>query len=152
MADVIIKKPWGQEVLHSTSPMNVKTIIVEMGNRSSKHYHRDRTEVLICTSGEGTIQTYDRNGNPHVTKTMVPGAWVIIQPNQLHRIEASYNTKDGLTLLETSIGSLTDVIRMEDDYGRITCQCEAYDGIEDDLCEACSSARAHSKQCTNCKQ
>ena len=109
------EKPWGYfETLMETNASKVKLLYVLPGERLSlqKHQHRRETWYVI-------------HGTAKVTKdkerfTMQTGDSVIIEKNQLHRLE---NLGDiPLQIIEVQTGSYfgeDDIIRLEDSYGRV---------------------------------
>ena len=109
------EKPWGYfETLMETDASKVKLLYVLPGERLSlqKHQHRRETWYVI-------------HGTAKVTKdkerfTMQTGDSVIIEKNQLHRLENSGDIP--LQIIEVQTGSYfgeDDIIRLEDSYGRV---------------------------------
>ena len=109
------EKPWGYfETLMETDASKVKLLYVLPGERLSlqKHQHRRETWYVI-------------HGTAKVTKdkerfTMQTGDSVIIEKNQLHRLENSGDIP--LQIIEVLTGSYfgeDDIIRLEDSYGRV---------------------------------
>lgn len=105
-------KPWGYEILHNRTSFITKTLYIRAGGRTSVHYHEDKDEMMFVHSGLLTIQ---RGESPDQVKKLKPGEVIWIGAKDLHRLIAN----DGpVMLFEASVGSLTDVVRIEDDYGR----------------------------------
>ena len=110
-----VKKPWGFfETLMETSASKVKLLHVLPGERLSLQKHKLRSETW-----------YVIQGNARVTKdnerfTMQTGDSVIIEKNQVHRLE---NPGDiPLQIIEVQTGDYfgeDDIIRLEDSYGRV---------------------------------
>jgi mannose-1-phosphate guanylyltransferase/mannose-6-phosphate isomerase-like protein (cupin superfamily) len=109
------EKPWGYfETLMETDVSKVKLLYVLPGQRLSlqKHEHRSETWYVI-------------HGSAKVTKdkerfTMEIGDSVIIEKNQLHRLENSGEIP--LQIIEVQTGSYfgeDDIVRLEDSYGRV---------------------------------
>jgi mannose-6-phosphate isomerase len=105
-----IQKPWGYEIwLAENNKYAGKIIHINKGSRLSLHYHRKKHETLYLHSGLLSITI---NG---ITSLMNPGECQEIKPETIHRFEAI----DKSELFEVSTPELDDVVRIEDDYGRI---------------------------------
>ena len=84
-------KPWGYELLLGEHlGWRIKILHVNNGHRSSKQYHRQKSEVMFFDDGK----------------------IVHIPTNTVHRLEGEVD------VLEVSRGSDDDIVRLEDDYGR----------------------------------
>jgi len=114
------KRPWGEyEVLLDTPYTKVKEIRVNPKGRLSLQYHRHREERWIITQGEGVV-TINSSSSRYGVR---PGHVIPIQKMQPHRIE---NTGDTiLTFIEVQLGESfdeNDIVRIEDEYGRVDAQ------------------------------
>jgi mannose-6-phosphate isomerase-like protein (cupin superfamily) len=90
-----IEKPWGyEEILEENKHYVIKRIFVKKGHRISKQYHKIKTETWIYPDGK--IEN--------------------IPPGKIHRLEAK---KKDIEIIEISTPELDDIIRLEDDYGRV---------------------------------
>lgn len=111
----IIKKPWGHEkIIENNGMYVVKELFVKSGCRLSLQYHEQKIETLFLVAGDGYIET--KKGERltfHRPHNFVPK---FIGRNLIHRIGAGEH--DAL-FVEVSTTELEDVIRIEDDYGRI---------------------------------
>ncbi len=90
----------------------VKLLEVKDGERTSLQYHNQREEVWITLKGEGVAEV----GEEKVL--LLPGVVVKVERGVKHRITG----KHGLTILEVWLGehlSEEDIVRLEDDYGRV---------------------------------
>lgn len=110
------ERPWGGFlVLEDEATHKVKRIWIRPGHRLSYQKHRFRSEHWVIMEGESKV-TLD--GKEIFLKA---GDCVDIPVGTAHRIE---NTGRGmLTLIEVQRGenfSEEDVIRLEDDYGRVS--------------------------------
>ena len=106
----IIKKPWGSEEIIYNGKYVVKKLIMKAGNRCSYQSHNIKTETIIVT--KGVLDIIGEN-----SKTIIhPGESITILPNTKHRMEA--NVTD-TSYIECSTTELNDIVRYEDDYGRI---------------------------------
>ena len=106
-----IKKPWGYEIWFAQTDKYVgKYIFVEKGNRLSYQYHEVKDETMLVIRGQGMIT---------IGGTVIPfneGDVQHIAPHVKHRIEA---TGTDMGIIEVSTPEVDDVIRVEDDYGRV---------------------------------
>ena len=113
---MIVEKPWGTyEVLLDVPERGykVKRIVVYPYQQFSLQYHKKRTEHWSIVSGTGSITINDKE-----YEVSVGSNWVIL-PKAIHRATAG-GTED-LVFIETQIGECDedDIIRLEDDYGRV---------------------------------
>ncbi|MEW6696503.1 MAG: cupin [Bacillota bacterium] len=105
----IIEKPWGREIWWSVTDKYVgKVLFVKAGHCLSKQYHRVKSETMLFTYGSGTIELNDKKIE------IYPGLVVEITPGTIHRVDATTD----VTIMEVSTSELTDVVRIEDKYGR----------------------------------
>jgi mannose-1-phosphate guanylyltransferase/mannose-6-phosphate isomerase-like protein (cupin superfamily) len=108
------EKPWGYfETLMETNTSKVKLLHVLPGERLSLQRHKHRSETWYVVQGTAKV-TKDKE-----RFTMETGDSVIIEKNQLHRLE---NLEDiPLQIIEVQTGSYfgeDDIARLEDSYGR----------------------------------
>lgn len=112
MEEVItVEKPWGREVIWAKSTKYVgKILFIRAGKRLSKQYHERKEETIRVNSGimKLTIGSgYDI--------TMKCGDVYHIKPGVIHRMTAITDCE----LTEVSTPELEDVVRIEDDFGRV---------------------------------
>ena len=108
---VIDYRPWGHEViLEKNDKYVVKTLNLNASSRLSLQYHNTKHETMFCVSGMGFLLL---NGVEHL---MFPGKSITILPGEVHRL---YTKDHTLQVLECSTTELDDVVRLEDDYGRV---------------------------------
>lgn len=107
-------KPWGYELLFALTPQYAgKIIFVKKGFRLSLQYHKEKDESMYLLEGKTLFTIQPQNGEK--TETVAePGFCVHLPPFTTHRIEAIEDT----TILEVSTAQLSDVVRLQDDYGR----------------------------------
>lgn len=111
--------PWGFEILLvHTDKYAAKKLFVFPGQRLSRQYHERKTESLVYLSGDGYVELGDDNHRYSVNFKRWSDSSLLIQPRVIHRICAYEETH--LELLEMSTPELDDVVRLEDDYGRLT--------------------------------
>lgn len=107
------KRPWGEEHLLSLNKIStVKILIINAKQRFSLQYHNNREEFWELLDNSARI-TLGR-------KTFIArkGDTFLIKRKQLHRIQALGKQ---VKVLEVSFGKFRekDIVRIEDDYGRI---------------------------------
>ena len=109
------ERPWGRFfIIDEQSTYKLKRIEVEPGKRLSYQYHKKRSEVWTIIKGKGLITLNDK------VKEHSKGDTILIPQGMKHRIEN--NTKDKVVFIEIQTGSYfgeDDIVRLEDDYGRI---------------------------------
>ena len=109
------ERPWGRFfIIDEQSTYKLKRIEVDPGKRLSYQYHKKRSEVWIIIKGKGTITLNDK------VKEYSKGETILIPQGMKHRIEN--NTKYKVVFIEIQTGSYfgeDDIVRLEDDYGRI---------------------------------
>ena len=114
MDDSRIFKPWGwEEIVEQNEHYVVKKLFMKKGERCSYQYHKNKIETIVVLSGTLDIAL----GFAHDCVTHRYDSWqtCTILNNAAHRM---YGVTDCL-YLECSTPELDDVVRIEDDYGRI---------------------------------
>jgi len=115
----MIKKPWGYEqIIQKNDQYVLKQIHIEPGKRLSLQYHEQNTETIFCMSDEAIVWT-KRSAEDTETKkiTLKYGEAFHVQAGQIHRFTAGFKAVD---LIEVSTPELDDIVRLEDDYNRIS--------------------------------
>lgn len=108
------EKPWGYELLWAkTSAYVGKVLFVKQGEALSLQYHQDKEETLYIESGTCWIET-GPDKNQLIKTRYEPGDVFHIPPKTLHRVTAITDTR----IFEVSTPQLSDVVRLEDRYGR----------------------------------
>jgi mannose-6-phosphate isomerase-like protein (cupin superfamily) len=111
MHEEIVKKPWGEEsILHITDKTKLKYISVKKDEALSLQYHEKKREFIVCISGEVLIQVEN-----DVFKCKENDNF-FVDVNKKHRIVAITDVE----IVELSVGDDSDIIRIEDKYGRTT--------------------------------
>lgn len=106
-----VQKPWGREIWYAHSPKYVgKIIIINKGHRLSRQYHDVKHETVYALKGDYFLELDGKK------KVQREGSTIVIPPKSVHRFEARYGR---VTLLEVSTGAVKDLVRLEDDYGRV---------------------------------
>jgi mannose-1-phosphate guanylyltransferase/mannose-6-phosphate isomerase len=112
----IVNKPWGYYLnLNTDDGYKVKKIVVNPGGKLSLQKHEHRSEHWIISKGTAKVTNGDET---FIVKEK--GALFIPQRN-IHRIENIGNTP--LHIIEVQFGIILeedDIVRLEDDYGRIS--------------------------------
>jgi mannose-6-phosphate isomerase len=105
-----IQKPWGYEIwLAENEKYAGKILHINKGSRFSLQYHKIKHETLYLYSGLCNITINN------TTSLMNAGDCQEIKPGTVHRVEAINESE----LFEISTPELDDLVRLEDDYGRI---------------------------------
>jgi mannose-6-phosphate isomerase-like protein (cupin superfamily) len=114
MSDVRrVEKPWGYELHWAHTDRYVgKLIHVNKGHALSLQYHNVKDETIFLWSGRMLFEI-DVNGTL-TGREMTPGESVHVTPKTIHRMTAI----DDCDIFEVSTPELTDVVRLEDRYGR----------------------------------
>ncbi|MFA7323092.1 MAG: cupin domain-containing protein [Candidatus Nanopelagicales bacterium] len=113
-----VEKPWGHERIFAAGEHGYvgKMLAVDAGHALSLQFHKEKDETIMVASGEIVID-YGPAADSMKTRTMTQGDTIHIPARTLHRITA---VTDSL-LVEASTaahGWQTDVVRLEDRYGR----------------------------------
>ena len=109
------EKPWGFELLFAHTPKYAaKVIFIKKGHRFSLQYHEKKEESLYLYKGKALMEIEGRNGQLESTIVDV-GQSIRFPPLIKHRLKALEDT----TFFEVSTPELGDIIRLEDDYGRV---------------------------------
>lgn len=109
-----IEKPWGYELVWAQTHQYVgKVLFVREGQALSLQYHQKKEETLFIESGKCLIETGPDQNSLSATE-FNPGEVFHIPPGTLHRITALIDTR----IFEVSTPELSDVVRLEDRYGR----------------------------------
>lgn len=113
-----IEKPWGYErIWADTDKYIAKYIFIEAGHQLSRQYHEYREETIYVLTGPLILELGPDNETDDVLKIgLVEGEAYHMRPEAVHRLCApvGYNVE----LIEVSTPHPSDVIRLEDDYGR----------------------------------
>lgn len=109
-----IDKPWGyEEIWAHTDEYVGKILSINQSQRLSYQYHRVKEETLRVLEGIVDLH-YECDGSYKNIRLNV-GDVFHVHPRTKHRIFAVQDSK----LLEISTPYLNDIVRLEDDYGRV---------------------------------
>jgi len=112
---MIVSKPWGHEVIWAHTDKYVgKILVVRAGKRLSLQHHAQKEESLYLNKGKVIIILENEAGDL-IENTLLPSEYIHIPSRHKHRIIALEDSE----IFEVSTPHLEDVIRHEDDYGRV---------------------------------
>ena len=110
-----VEKPWGHEEWFAfvDGKFCGKAIHVKDGHSLSLQYHERKEETISVQSGTLRVEV-----GPHESQLeefdLLPGESIHLTPGTRHRVTAVGDT----VMLEASTTEVTDVVRLEDRYGR----------------------------------
>jgi len=111
---MITPKPWGEErLLHQGYGYAVKQIHLNIGKRTSLHYHQVKHEFIYVVEGELTVEVGKDGGTE--LRVLRAGQFIAITPGTIHRMEA---VATDTIYMESQTDHLDDVIRITDDFKR----------------------------------
>jgi mannose-6-phosphate isomerase len=109
-----VEKPWGYELHWARTEKYVgKLIHVNKGHALSLQYHNIKDETIFLWSGKLLFEI--EIDGALSGREMLPGESVHITPKTVHRMTAIEDSD----IFEVSTPELTDVVRLEDRYGRV---------------------------------
>lgn len=119
---VVVEKPWGREIRWNALPsINGKILYLEKGKQNSFKYNETKNECLFVLKGEVQV-TYgdelslkDPVNHPIHTRILNIGDCLNVQSNCPYRLTAITDVE----IIEIGDSNRGDIIRLEDDYGRI---------------------------------
>jgi mannose-6-phosphate isomerase len=110
-----IDKPWGHELVWAHTDNYVGKILhIKAGESLSLQFHRIKDETIMVLTGRMNFISFNE-GQPPEQRELGPRQPVHITPGLRHRMIALEDTD----VLEVSTPELTDVVRLEDRYGRV---------------------------------
>tara|TARA_R100000008_G_scaffold77564_1_gene58052 strand:- start:138 stop:536 length:399 start_codon:yes stop_codon:yes gene_type:complete len=115
----IIEKPWGHEKIWAQSSRYAgKILVINKGHRLSRQYHRVKEETIMVLEGTLVCEEGPTEVGGEVQRhIMGPGEIFHVRPGTIHRFCAE---ETDVRLVEVSTSEISDVVRLEDDYRRIT--------------------------------
>ena len=115
----ITQKPWGHEELWASSNRYVgKILFIKKGHRLSRQYHKVKEETVMVLEGTLLLEAGPyKQGGEIERHTLGPGGIFHVFPGTIHRFCAE---EDDVRLVEVSTTEVSDVVRLEDDYRRVT--------------------------------
>jgi len=113
-----IDKPWGYERIWACTERYVaKYIFIKGGHQLSRQYHEQKDKTIYVLTGPLVVEIGPDNENDDVVSLgLAEGEAYHVKPEVIHRFcaPADYD----IELIEVSTPELSDIIRLEDDYGR----------------------------------
>ena len=109
-----VEKPWGHERLWALNCHYAgKELFIRAGESLSLQYHEVKDETIRIASGRMRFR-FGPSAETLETVILEPGMSYPIPPRLVHQMEAL----EDCTAIEVSTPHLTDVVRLEDRYGR----------------------------------
>ncbi len=109
-----VEKPWGWELVWAEAEDYVgKLLFVRAGESLSLQYHEVKDESWLVQEGHATLELGDV-GDELATFEIAAGDAFRFRPRTVHRVTAVEDT----LVIEVSTPQLSDVVRLEDRYGR----------------------------------
>ncbi|MFQ6082715.1 MAG: cupin domain-containing protein [Candidatus Aminicenantia bacterium] len=110
-----INKPWGYEIIFAQTDSYVGKILkIYAGHRLSYQYHNIKEETIYLQEGKMKL-IVEKEGKKE-EKQLAKGDSYHLSPKTKHRMEAI----EDCLIFEVSTPHLDDVVRLEDDYGRLS--------------------------------
>ncbi len=110
-----VEKPWGHEEIWAETPRYLgKILAIKAGHRLSLQLHRQKDEAIYVLRGTLRLTLENEAGELEVLD-LAPGESRRIAPGRQHRFEAVSDCE----LCEVSSPEIDDVVRIQDDYGRV---------------------------------
>tara|TARA_Y100000310_G_C20591666_1_gene768396 strand:+ start:990 stop:1391 length:402 start_codon:yes stop_codon:yes gene_type:complete len=116
----IVDKPWGHEELWAQSSRGYvgKILFIKKGHRLSRQYHRVKEETIMVLEGTLICEAGPYfDGDTIHSHIMHPGEIFHVPPGTIHRFGAQ---GADVRLVEVSTPETQDIVRLEDDYKRIS--------------------------------
>ena len=111
----IVKKPWGMEdILEANDKYVMKDLYIYEDYSLSLQYHEFKHETIMVHTGHLLLELRNEDNQVEFID-LYPGDYFVIPPKLVHRMIALEFT----VVHECSTPELDDVIRLEDDYGRV---------------------------------
>jgi quercetin dioxygenase-like cupin family protein len=109
-----VDKPWGYELIFAHTDNYVGKILhINKNERLSLQYHKIKEETIYLSQGLMRLEI-EKDGNM-VELLLRRGEYFHISPGIKHRFSALEECE----LFEVSTPHLDDVVRLEDQYGRV---------------------------------
>lgn len=109
-----VDKPWGYELIWAeTKDYVAKLLFIRAGESLSLQYHQVKSETLFLESGQCDLLAGEHESQLQ-KQDFKTGTAFHIPPGLRHRMTAVTDCR----IFEVSTPHLTDVVRLEDRYGR----------------------------------
>jgi len=117
MQKIKTDKPWGYEILWAKTDKYVGKIIkINSNHRLSLQLHEHKTETVYVN--EGVLELILYQGEDLYSLKLQKGDSYHIPPRTVHRF-CCPKESPFVELVEVSTPELDDVVRLEDDFGRV---------------------------------
>ena len=111
-----VDKPWGHEHLWALNQHYAgKFLHINAGESLSVQYHEVKDETICAVKGKLCLRI-GMDADCLEERILLPGDQVHIPPGMIHQMEAI----EDCVIAEVSTPYLTDVVRIEDRYGRVS--------------------------------
>ena len=109
-----VEKPWGWELIWAHAEAYVgKLLFVRAGQSLSLQYHEQKDESWLVQEGRARLELGEVGGELEAFE-IGPNDTFRFRPRTVHRVTALEDT----LVVEVSTPHLTDVVRLDDRYGR----------------------------------
>lgn len=113
-----VSKPWGQEEIWAHTVNYVgKILYINPNSKLSLQYHQYKEETIRVLKGILYLHHHVRGNDDLIVTRMVEGDVYHVPVGTVHRFEAR---EEAVELVEVSTSQIEDVIRLQDDYQRVT--------------------------------
>jgi len=114
-----VDKPWGYERIWADTEHYVgKYLFIKAGHSLSRQFHKVKDETVYVLAGPLVVETGPEHPEDEVRQIgVIEGESLRIHPGMVHRFCATAGAD--VELIEVSTNHLDDVVRIEDDYGRV---------------------------------
>jgi mannose-6-phosphate isomerase len=110
-----VDKPWGWELVWAEAEAYVgKLLFVRAGESLSLQYHEQKDESWLVQEGRARLELGEVGGGGLETLDIASGDAFRFRPRTVHRVTAIEDT----LVIEVSTNHPSDVVRLEDSYGR----------------------------------
>ena len=115
----IIEKPWGHEEIWAQANRYVgKILFIKRNHRLSRQYHKTKEETIMVLEGTLVLEVGPtERGGATERLELTAGKVFHVYPGTIHRFCAE---ETDVRLVEVSTTEISDVVRLEDDYRRVT--------------------------------
>lgn len=113
-----VDKPWGYEDRWAITDRYLGKILhINPSQRLSLQYHEKKDESVYVLDGVLIIEHREQEDDKLKSMVLEKGDTFRIKPLTVHRFSAPELSH--ATIVEVSTGEIDDVVRLEDDYGRV---------------------------------
>ncbi|MGD0146624.1 MAG: phosphomannose isomerase type II C-terminal cupin domain [Nitrososphaerales archaeon] len=108
------ERPWGrfETYMENGNNITVKVITIASGQRLSLQLHLHRRETWVCLQGPAYAEINGR------TQVLQEGEMIGVPLGAKHRLGAGPGCKVQVLEIAQGLFNESDVVRLEDDYGR----------------------------------